>query len=230
MTNSEKLIELKDVCYAYGGEIALRYINLDVFRGETIILEGPNGCGKSTLMRLMNGLLYPEEGSYLFEGRKIDEKSMKDARFSKWFHQRMGFVFQNSDVQLFCSNVEEEIAFGPVQMGLSAEEVTKRTEDVLRLLKIEHLRNRAPYHLSGGEKKKTAIACILSMNPEVLVMDEPLAGLDRQTQEWLLGFLLKLKQAGRTMVIATHNEQLSQALADRRLLFNDNHEAFEEPN
>jgi len=99
--------------------------------------------------------------------------------------------------------------------------------DMLRLLKIEHLRNRAPYHLSGGEKKKAAIACILSMNPEVLVMDEPLAGLDKQTQEWLLAFLLKLKRSGRTMVIATHNEQLSAALADRRIVFNDRHEARE---
>ena len=116
---------------------------------------------------------------------------------------------------------------GPTQMGLSEDEVARRTVDMLRLLNIEHLRNRAPYHLSGGEKKKAAIACILSMNPEVLVMDEPLAGLDKQTQEWLLAFLLKLKRSGRTMVIATHNEQLSAALADRRIVFNDRHEARE---
>lgn len=105
------------------------------------------------------------------------------------------------------------------------EEVKKRTEDTMRLLGIEHLRTRAPYHLSGGEKKKNALACILSMNPEVLIMDEPLAGLDRKTQDWLLGFLLELKKAGRTMIIATHNEKLSDAIADRKLVFNDQHEA-----
>ena len=217
------LFSLDNVCFAYEGHIALRYITLDVARGETVVLQGSNGCGKSTLLKLLNGLVYAEEGTYKFDGDVIDEKSLKDNVFSKQFHQRVGFIFQNSDVQLFCGNVEEEISFGPRQMGLSEEEVKRRTDDVIGLLGIEDLRERAPYHLSGGEKRKVAIACILSMNPEALVMDEPLAGLDRKTQEWLVGFLLDLKKAGKTLIVSTHNDELAHTLADRLVVIGDDH-------
>lgn len=217
------LFSLDNVCFAYEGHIALRYITLDVARGETVVLQGSNGCGKSTLLKLLNGLVYAEEGTYRFDGDVINEKSLKDNVFSKKFHQRVGFIFQNSDVQLFCSNVEEEVAFGPRQMGLSEEEVKQRTDDVIELLGIEDLRERAPYHLSGGEKRKVAIACILSMNPEALVLDEPLAGLDRKTQEWLVGFLLDLKKAGKTLIVSTHNDELAHTLADRLVVIGDDH-------
>ena len=217
------LFSLDNVCFAYEGHIALRYTTLDVARGETVVLQGSNGCGKSTLLKLLNGLVYAEEGTYKFDGDVIDEKSLKDNVFSKQFHQRVGFIFQNSDVQLFCGNVEEEISFGPRQMGLSEEEVKRRTDDVIALLGIEDLRERAPYHLSGGEKRKVAIACILSMNPEALVLDEPLAGLDRKTQEWLVGFLLDLKKAGKTLIVSTHNDELAHTLADRLVVIGDDH-------
>ena len=217
------LFSLDNVCFAYEGHIALRYITLDVARGETVVLQGSNGCGKSTLLKLLNGLVYAEEGTYRFDGDVIDEKSLKDNVFSKRFHQRVGFIFQNSDVQLFCGNVEEEISFGPRQMGLSEEEVKRRTDDVIGLLGIEDLRERAPYHLSGGEKRKVAIACILSMNPEALVLDEPLAGLDRKTQDWLVGFLLDLKKAGKTLIVSTHNDELAHTLADRLVVIGDDH-------
>ena len=217
------LFSLDNVCFAYEGHIALRYITLDVARGETVVLQGSNGCGKSTLLKLLNGLVYAEEGPYRFDGDVIDEKSLKDNVFSKRFHQRVGFIFQNSDVQLFCGNVEEEISFGPRQMGLSEEEVKQRTDDVIGLLGIEDLRERAPYHLSGGEKRKVAIACILSMNPEALVLDEPLAGLDRKTQEWLVEFLLDLKKAGKTLIVSTHNDELAHTLADRLVVIGDDH-------
>ncbi len=207
------LFSLDNVCFAYEGHIALRYITLDVARGETVVLQGSNGCGKSTLLKLLNGLVYAEEGTYKFDGDVINEKSLKDNTFSKKFHQRVGFIFQNSDVQLFCSNVEEEISFGPRQMGLSDEEVKQRTDDVIALLDIEKLRDRAPYHLSGGEK----------LNPEALVLDEPLAGLDRKTQEWLVSFLLQLKAAGKTLLISTHNDELAHTLADRLVVMNENH-------
>lgn len=221
--NEDIIIKLQDICFAYQGDVALRYISFNVHRGETIILQGPNGCGKSTLIKILNGILYPEEGTYEFNGQEISEKTLKDNVFSKRFHQKIGYVFQNSDVQLFCPSVEEEIAFGPEQMGLSEEETKKRTDDIIRLLDLEKLRSKAPYHLSGGEKKKVAIACILSMNPEVLILDEPLAGLDGHTQKWLLGFLTDLKKIGKTMIIATHNESLANALGDRFIVFNDDH-------
>ncbi|MBO4382815.1 MAG: ABC transporter ATP-binding protein [Clostridia bacterium] len=217
------LFELSNVCFAYEGHIALRYITLDIAPGETVVFQGPNGCGKSTLMKLLNGLVFPEEGTYRFDGDEISEKTLKDTTFSKRFHQRVGFIFQNADVQLFCANVEEEISFGPRQMGLSEEEIRQRTDDVIALLDIEKLRERAPYHLSGGEKRKVAIACILSMNPEALVLDEPLAGLDRKTQEWLVGFLLQMKAAGKTLVISTHNDELAHTLADRIVTIDEDH-------
>ena len=220
----EFIIRLDNVCFAYNGSIALKHINLNVTAGETIVLQGSNGCGKSTLLKLLNGLIYAEEGTYIFKDIAINESTMKNSKISKKFHQKMGFVFQNSDVQLFCSNVREEIAFGPMQMGLSEEEVNKRVEDMLNLFNIKKLSDRAPYQLSGGEKKKVALACILSMSPEVLILDEPLAGLDIKTQKWLIEFLRVLKESGKTMIISTHNETLANTLADRFVYMNDEHE------
>ncbi len=217
------VIKLDHVCYAYDKHVALRHITLDIRRGETIALQGANGCGKSTLLKILSGILYPDEGYYLFEGKKISAQTMKDRIFAKAFHQKVGFVFQNADVQLFCGSVEEEIAFGPMQMGLSREAVDKRVADVIALVGIEHLRDRAPYHLSGGEKRKVAIACILSMNPDVLILDEPLAGLDRKSQAWLKTFLQQLKAAGKTMIFATHDDDLAALLSDRIININEEH-------
>lgn len=218
------MIELKNVCYAYGKEIALRYINLNIQKGESVIIQGPNGCGKSTLIKLLNGIIFPVEGSYTYQGHEITEKTLKDNRFAKWFHQQMGYVFQNADTQLFCGSVEEEIAFGPTQMGLSEKEIKQRTDDCLRLFGIEKLRERPPYHLSGGEKRKVSLACILSMNPEVLILDEPLAGLDESTQNMLIDFLKKFHAAGKTLIIITHNNQLAKKLGTRFIKINEKHE------
>lgn len=218
------MIELKNVCYAYGKEIALRYINLNIQKGESVIIQGPNGCGKSTLIKLLNGIIFPMEGSYIYQGHEITEKTLKDTRFAKWFHQQMGYVFQNADTQLFCGSVEEEIAFGPTQMGLSENEIRQRTGDCLKLFGIEKLRERPPYHLSGGEKRKVSLACILSMNPEVLILDEPLAGLDENTQEMLIDFLKKFHASGKTLIIITHNNQLAKELGTRFIKMNDKHE------
>lgn len=217
------MIKLKNVCFAYNGLIALRHVNLEIGRGDTVVLQGSNGCGKSTLLKLLNGLIFPEEGTYYFDGEEITQVKMKDSRFSKNFHKRIGFVFQNPDVQLFCNNVHDEIAFGPMQMELSEEEIERRVSDLLTLLDIEHLKDRAPYHLSGGEKKRVALASVLSMNPEVLVLDEPLAGLDRKTQDWLLDFLQELQAAGKTLIISTHDDTLAHLLGDRIVYMNDNH-------
>ena len=217
------IIECNNLCYAYVNYIALRQVTFTVSAGETVVLQGPNGCGKSTLLKLLNGLLFPAEGTFRFQGKDITEKTLKDKRFAKEFHQKVGFIFQDSSLQLFTGSVEEEIAFGPRQMGLSEEAVTQRVNDVLQLTGLTALRDRAPYHLSGGEKKKTAIACILSMNPEVLVLDEPLAGLDTKTQQWLVSFLKELQSAGKTLIISTHNNALAEELGHRFIRMNDNH-------
>lgn len=220
---SAPIIECNNLCYAYDNYIALRQVTFSISAGETVVLQGPNGCGKSTLLKLLNGLIFPAEGTFRFQGKDITEKMLKDKRFAKEFHQKVGFIFQDSSLQLFTGSVEEEIAFGPRQMGLPEEAVTQRVNDVLQLTGLTALRDRAPYHLSGGEKKKTAIACILSMNPEVLVLDEPLAGLDTKTQQWLVSFLKELQSAGKTLIISTHNNALAEELGHRFIRMNDNH-------
>ena len=219
------MIEFQDVCYAYDRIPVLRHVSFQIRRGDTVLLEGPNGAGKSTILKLLNGLIYPEQGKFLFEGTEITEKLMREHKYSKWYHQKVGFIWQNPDVQLFCGSVEEELAFGPQQMGLSAQEITRRVEDALQLLEIEHLRTRAPYYLSGGEKKKTAIASILTMNPEVWTMDEPFAALDEKTQHWLAENLQAMKLAGKTLILSTHDTALLQGMVDARIVLNAEHEA-----
>ncbi|MEA4966025.1 MAG: ABC transporter ATP-binding protein [Oscillospiraceae bacterium] len=217
------MIELIDVNYSYEGNKALSNINLKIEKGQSVSLLGPNGSGKSTLLKLINGLIFPDSGVYRFNGEEITEKKLKDTRFSKSFHQRLGFVFQNSETQLFCSNVYDEIAFGPRQMGFDEKAVEERVDDCLNLLKMMSFKNRQPYHLSGGEKKKVAIACVLALNPDVLVLDEPMNGLDPRTERFLAEFILELNRAGKTIITSTHNLELVQEISQRTVLFDQDH-------
>ena len=180
------MIEVKDVSYSYSGVTALRNINLHIEKGEAVALMGPNGSGKSTLLKLINGIVSPDRGIYRFNTQEITRQKLSDNKFAKSFHQQIGFVFQNSDTQLFCADVYDEVAFGPRQMGFDETEVENRVNDCLRLLDIQDFKSRPPYHLSGGEKRKVATACVLSLNPEVLVLDEPMSGLYPRTQRWLV--------------------------------------------
>ena len=213
------MIQMQDICFSYEDAVVLSHFQMEIREGETVILKGPNGCGKSTVLKLMNGLIFPERGTYLFEGKAVTKKTMEDAAFSRDFHRKIGYLFQNSDSQLFHNSVEDEIAFALVQMEKEENEIHGRVEDMLTLLDIEKLRRRAPYHLSSGEKKKVALASILVANPRVIILDEPISGLDRSTQEWMLDFFAQMKQAGKTIVIATHNEELAKRLGDREIIF-----------
>lgn len=217
------MLELSHVHYSYEGHTALKDINIKIERGESISLLGANGSGKSTLLKLLNGLISPDSGTYTFDGEEISKNRLKDVVFAKSFHQKIGFVFQNSDTQLFCADVYDEIAFGPRQMGMDEKAVEERVNDCLELLKLQSFRNRQPYHLSGGEKKKVAIACVLAMNPEVLILDEPMNGLDPRSERWLVSFLNSLNRAGKTLVISTHNLELVQEISKRAILFNETH-------
>jgi len=227
------MIELDNICYRYpaegpeAGALALGDISLTLERGESVALMGPNGCGKSTLLRLFNGLIFADSGTYRFDGQVVDRKAMHDQLFAKRLHQRLGFVFQNPDVQLFCPSVAEEVAFGPRQMGLSVAEVEERAQSCLELMGIGHLAERAPYHLSGGEKHKVALACVISMSPDVLVLDEPLSGLDEESSAWLLGFLIRLRDAGTTLLISTHHTALADEVAHRTIRMDKDHRIVE---
>jgi len=148
---------------------------------------------------------------------------MEDDQFARNYHRRVGFIFQNSDVQLFTTRVWDEIAYGPLQMGLSLEAVRQRVEDVLIMLNIENLRERSPHRLSGGEKKKVAVASVLALNPEVLILDEPSSGLDPKTERWLVELLLELNRNGRTIIVSTHNLELAHAISSRALVLDESH-------
>jgi cobalt/nickel transport system ATP-binding protein len=217
------MIDIQNVTFSYEGTIALKDITLRISKGEAVALMGANGSGKSTLLKLINGIISPDTGSYKFKNEEITCKKLQDNKFSKLFHQKIGFVFQNSDTQLFCSDVFDEIAFGPRQMGINEIDVEKRVNDCLDLLNIRDFKHRQPYHLSGGEKRKVAIACVLALNPEVLVLDEPMNGLDPKTQRWLVEFLVKLNKAGKTLITSTHNLELVQEISTRSVLFDENH-------
>jgi cobalt/nickel transport system ATP-binding protein len=217
------MIELKNVSYSYSGETALRNINLVIKQGEAVAFMGPNGSGKSTLLKLINGIISPDSGTYFFDTEEITRRKLQNTKFAKLLHQRVGFVFQNADTQLFCADVYDEIAFGPRQMGLSEEEVDTRVNDCLKLLEISDFAGRSPYHLSGGEKRKVAIACVLSLNPDVLVLDEPMSGLDPRTQRWLVEFLTNLHRSGKTIITSTHDLELVHEISDRAILFDENH-------
>jgi cobalt/nickel transport system ATP-binding protein len=223
MKTETPMIKLTDVSYAYEGMPALSNISIEIARGEAVALLGANGSGKSTLLKLINGIVPPDSGAYTFDSVEITRKKLHDSLFAKSFHQRVGFVFQSSDTQLFCADVFDEIAFGPRQMGMEEREMQKRVGECLELLGIEALRNRQPYHLSGGEKRKVAVASVLAMNPDVLTLDEPMNGLDPRTQRTLVELFVKLNKAGKTLVTSTHNLELVQELSGRSILFAEDH-------
>jgi cobalt/nickel transport system ATP-binding protein len=210
--------------YAYLGRFpALDGVSLDVRRGEMLALLGANGCGKSTLLKVLDGLAFPDEGTFHAFGQLVTEDNLEDEQFSAAFRSRVGFVFQNSDTQVFSPSVREEVAFGCLQLGLSVEETRDRVGDVLAMLGIEDLADRAPFQLSGGQKKKVAIASVLVMNPEVLLFDEPTAALDPRTQGWLTDLVAELNEAGKTIVYATHDLDVLRRIATRCLVFSEDH-------
>lgn len=215
------MIQLDDVCFAYDDRPILSHLTETIEPGQAVLLSGPNGSGKSTLLRLLNGLIFSQQGTYTFDGTVITAGKMRDHAYSKWFHQRLGYVWQNPDSQLFCSSVREELAFGPVQMGLKPEEIHQRVDDAVELLGLTRLASRPPYTLSGGEKKRTAIASILTMNPQVWTMDEPESYLDADGLAWLSDFLPSLKAAGKTLIIATHHADRLAALVDKEIIVGD---------
>jgi len=218
------VVEFQNVSYAYDGELVLKDVSFRLKEGTCLFLQGPNGAGKSTLLKIINALCFPTTGQYFFQGNKIDRDCMKDNKFSKGFHQKIGYVWQNPDAQLFCGSVEDEIAFGPRQMGLTDDEIKKRVDDALNIFDLTRLRHRAPYSLSGGEKKKTAIAAVFVMNPILWTLDEPLDSLDLKSKDRLSEFLLGLKKAGKTILFSSHDRDLAKQIADSELYLSENHE------
>ena len=220
----EPIIKIQNLSYKYYGIItALSNINMEVSSGEMCAIIGANGCGKSTLMHIMNGLVFPDSGMLYYKDKEITEKSLRDKNLLKYFRENIGYVFQNSDIQLFCQTVLDELIFGPIQLGLSKTEAYDRAMQALKMVNIEYLIDRSTLMLSGGEKKRVAIASVLSMNPGVLLLDEPSSGLDPKTQSFLVELMMDLNEAGKTIIIATHDLALVDDLKPRVVVLSENH-------
>ncbi|MCJ7445256.1 MAG: energy-coupling factor ABC transporter ATP-binding protein [Methanotrichaceae archaeon] len=223
----ELIFDLKNVSYSYLGKIdALKSINLMIRQGEQVCVMGANGSGKSTLLAIMDGLVFPTSGEYYAFGTLVTEQlldSMKDNEFRYYFRKKVGFVFQNSEVQLFSPTVYEEIAFGPIQLDLPKEEVDMRVKEIMDMMDIGRLKERSPHTLSGGEKKKVCIASVLVTNPDILLLDEPTAGLDPRTQLWLIELLQELSKAGKTIITATHDLDIIEQISNRAIVIGEDH-------
>jgi cobalt/nickel transport system ATP-binding protein len=221
---NELIFNVTDLCFAYDQKIpALDQINLTVAAGESLVILGANGCGKSTLLKILDGLYFPDRGSVLAFGKPLTEAAFLEDAFNFDFRRRVGLVFQDSDVQLFMPSVWDEVAFAPLQLGISKEEAKERVASALAALQIEKLSDRPPHQLSNGEKKRVALASVLSLSPDVWLLDEPTAGLDPRSQGWLVEFILNQRQAGETLVAATHDLAIAEQIATRLLVFDENH-------
>jgi cobalt/nickel transport system ATP-binding protein len=218
------VFELDNVSYNYPpAQTALANINLRVAYGEKLVLLGPNGCGKSTLQKVLAGLILAT-GDFCAFGREITPQLLADPDAAAVYRRQVGFVFQNSEVQIFCASVFDEIMFGPLALGLSYDAARERVNELMAFIGIEHLANCLPHHMSGGEKKKVAFAAVLAVNPAVIILDEPTNGLDPRTQRWLLDTLVSLHQQGKTIITATHQLELVPELAERIIVFGENHQ------
>jgi cobalt/nickel transport system ATP-binding protein len=204
------LIETRDLCYSYPHSVkALEGINFIAPRNARIAVIGSNGAGKSTLFKHFNGIFRPTSGEVLIRGEPITKQNIREVR------KFVGIVFQNADDQIFSPTVEQDVAFGPTNLGLDEETIHHRVHEALKIVGIEDLAERVPHHLSGGEKKRVAIAGVIAMEPEVLVLDEPTAGLDPQGVQDLIGFINSLsKTYGMTVIFSTHDVSLVAEVAD----------------
>jgi cobalt/nickel transport system ATP-binding protein len=204
------VIETRNLTHVYRGNIeALSNVGFIAHRKERIAVIGSNGAGKSTLFRHFNGILKPTSGDVLIRGETISKENIREIR------KYVGIVFQNPDDQIFSPTVEQDIAFGPSNLGLDEETINHRVDEALKLVGITELRERVPHHLSGGEKKRVAIAGIIAMEPQILVLDEPTAGLDPQGVNDLVQFVNTLPQEyGMTVIFSTHHVDLVAEMAD----------------
>jgi cobalt/nickel transport system ATP-binding protein len=220
----EIVFNVSEVSFAYDGtQTALEAVSFQVQEGESLAILGANGSGKSTLLKLLDGLYFPDKGTILAFGQPLTEAALRADDFNFAFRRRVGLVFQDTDVQLFSASVLEEVAFAPLQLGISREEVNERVEGALRDLRIESLRDRPPHRLSGGEKRRVALATLLSLDPPVWLLDEPTSGLDPRSQAWLVDFILKLRAEGRTVVTATHDLEVARQIATKVHVFDIDH-------
>ncbi len=213
------VFQARNLGFRYGEHSAIESASFSIAPGERVALLGPNGSGKSTLLRLLDGLLFPDSGELCFHGEAITQARLADKEFSHQFRRRVGFVFQNPDSQIFNASVFDEVAFGPLQLRWPKQQIRERVEATLEAMHIADLRHRSPHRLSGGEKKRVALASILVYDPEVLLLDEPLAALDPKSESEMIELLTSWKDSDKTVVMATHDLDNLEEVADRCIVF-----------
>jgi cobalt/nickel transport system ATP-binding protein len=212
---SSIILEARDVRYRYPrGMEAICGISFHIRKTEKIALVGPNGAGKSTLLKMFNGMIRPDSGLMLFADQPIGYDTIS----LRMLRKRVGFVLQNPDRQIIAPTVYQDVAFGPTNLGYSETEVKEAVTTALRHVGLEGFERRPPHQLSGGEKKRVAIAGVLAMDPDVLVLDEPTSGLDPSGSEDIMELLDELNHEGKTIIISTHNVELAYPWADRAML------------
>ena len=212
-----EIFHVEDISYTYkDGKKALDSVSLCISEGESVAVIGTNGSGKSTLLYILDGVLEPQSGEVRAFGSPMKNENAE-------FRKRVSLLFQNPQVQLFSLSVWDELCFGPLQLGLRQDEIDRRASDVLRLLGIEHLRDRGPWNLSGGEMKKVAFGTCLSINPDVILLDEPTTGLDPRSQVELIDLIISLRKAGKTIITATHDLGIIEDISDRTVVFGEDH-------
>ena len=209
-------IEVINLTYTYpDGTKAIDNINLTIKKGENLAILGPNGAGKSTLLHHFNGLMTPTSGKIYVLGKEVTKKNLEEIR------QKVGLVFQDPDDQLFARTVSQDVAFGPTNLGLPKNEIDERVKWAIEVTELKGLENKAPQNLSTGQKKRAAIAGVLAMKPEVIILDEPMANLDPRTASKILKLLLQLNQEfGLTLIIATHDVDLVPLFANQICILN----------
>jgi cobalt/nickel transport system ATP-binding protein len=214
---SHHKLEARNLYFTYpDGNQAIKDVSFTIHHGESVGIIGANGAGKSTLLMLLTGVLFPEQGEVLVGDVKITKKTLPMIR------QRLGMVFQDPDDQLFMTSVYDDVAFGPRNYKLSEKEVEKRVNEALQAVGILHLKNRAPFKLSGGEKRAAAIASVLSMQPDILIMDEPTSALDPKSRRKVIALLNSFKH---TKIITSHDLDLVFSTCSRIIVIKDGENA-----
>ena len=218
------LFRLESVSYSYpDGRTGLADADLSIAAGESVVVVGANASGKSTLLRLLAGLAFPSAGEVVAYDVRLTEASLDHGPFAQSFRQRVALLFQDADVMLFSPTVYDDIAFGPLQLDLSEEAVRRRVDDMLALFGLRAIAQQPPHALSGGEKKKVALAALLATSPEVLLFDEPTTGLDPRFQRWFVEMAVELRGIGKTLVTATHDLHIVPEIGDRVVVLGEDH-------
>lgn len=213
------MIRAEGIGHSWGrGEPVLEEVSFEIAPGEKVVLLGANGTGKTTLLKILDGLVLPERGTFRYDGRIVDGKALGDREFHRRFRREVVYLFQNPDSMMFHSTVGDEIAFGPRQAGMGDPE--GRARRWAEEFGIDPLLDRSPFELSGGEKQKVCLAALLALDPKVLLLDEPTANLDPRSTGWLVDFLRDLPM---TVLTTTHNLSLGHELGDRTLVLSEGH-------